>query len=266
MPSSPGEPAGTITAAERALRGLISAVLEKEFGTRWLEHTGIDTERRASWERKRAEEVARRGREVVLTAPLLSYSEITDLPKIIRNNWALFAPILGDKRRFEMDLERLAGFRNALMHGRDLVLHERALVVGIAGSIRNAVTIYMSQEQPGGKEHFPRFEFVRDSLGNEITTVRGILDTGMELHVGDEVVFECNYWDPDGRSCETKWSSFNRHANYPFVGTFTWRVEEIDIAERLDVAVSLRSDRPYHRISGGDDDRATFIYTVLPGE
>ena len=65
-------------------------------------------------------------------------------------------------------MDRPEEFRNAPMRSRTLVPFERALAEGMAGEIRNKVTIYRSALDPADR-HFPRIEYVRDSFGNTPT-------------------------------------------------------------------------------------------------
>lgn len=165
-------------------------------------------------------------------------------------------------------MDRLEEFRNAPMHSRTLVPFEDALAEGMAGEIRNKVTIYRSGLDPADR-HFPRIEYVRDSFGNAPTSGApgGILGSGLTLYPGDEVSFECPGWDPqDG---PLKWRMEVLAGDQPTVeepgrrASFTWRVTEANIAASTFVRVSLISDRPWHRGPGYDDQR-TIVYTVLP--
>ena len=60
-------------------------------------------------------------------------------------------------------LKRLDNIRNAVGHSRPLLPFERDLLSGIAGQIRNQVTIYMSTQDEAG-DIYPRIESVTDQI------------------------------------------------------------------------------------------------------
>ena len=129
---------------------------------------------------------------------LLYYSDFADLAPVIRKHWELFKPCLGEHKTFDVYMDRLEEFRNAPMHSRTLVPFERALAEGMAGEIRNKVTIHRSGLDPANR-HFPRIEYVRDSLGNAAPAgPMAIVDTSLTLYPGDEILFECSGLGPPG--------------------------------------------------------------------
>lgn len=254
-----------ITAAENVLRELVETVLGP-IGEDWAAKSGVTPERIDRWRERRDEERKRRTGGKV-DEGLLSYSDLTDLQTTVVKNWDQFKPILDDKKAFDVDMDRLITYRTAEMHGRPLLPYEASLAEGIAGNLRNRVTLYRNEKAPGGKEHFPRFEWVRDSLGHEWK--RGdsrTVETGVILHPGDCISIETSFWDPDGQPCRTQWS-FWVNVNDPhmrdYEGSFEWCVENKDIGERTQIQVSLTSSRPYHR-SGSHDDVVWLQYAVLP--
>jgi len=259
-------PSDAINAVEIVLRDLVELILTEKHGEAWIEQCGAP-EKIAKWRERKVEEAKKRdgtGTE----QRLLYYSDFTDLAPVIRKHWELFRPCLGDRKTFDVYIDRLEEFRNAPMHSRALVPFERALAEGMAGEIRNKVTIYRSGLDPTDR-HFPRIEYVRDSFGNALTGggAAGILGTGLTLHPGDEVSFEGSGWDPqDG---PLKWTMQVMGADEPLHEeqgqhvSFTWRVTEANIAANKYVELRLISERPWHRRSGYDDEK-TFAYTVLP--
>ncbi len=258
------EPYEAITLVENVLRDLIEETLSAAHGGTWLEQCGLTPERVGAL-RDRREEEAKRREGVIVEERLIYYSEFDDLRTIIRKNWALFAPCLGDRKTTEVYLDRLVDFRHPNRHGRELVRFERQLVLGMVGEIRNKVTIYKSQ-QADEKEIFPRVEVVRDSFGHEARGSRAEVYTDLTLHPGDQVAFNCVGWDPEG--AELHWyycvnSSWWRPEVEAEGGSFVWIVEERHIAQDTSVMVFLLSQRNYHR-HGYYDDSALFRYKVRP--
>jgi Swt1-like HEPN len=258
-------PSDAINAVEIVLRDLIEQVLSDEFGEAWIEQCGTP-EKIEKWRERRVEEAKMRD-GTTTEERLLSYSDFTDLARVIKKHWELFKPCLGDRKTFDVYMDRLEEFRNPPMHSRTLVPFEGALVEGMAGEIRNKVTIYRSGLDPADR-HFPRIEYVRDSFGNAPTgnAPSEMAHTGLTLHPGDEVSFDCSGWDPqDG---PLKWT-MDVLPGAPVVeehgrqASFTWRVTEANIGDSTFVVVNLISDRPWHRSAGHDDGR-TFVYRVLP--
>jgi hypothetical protein len=263
------EPFEAINVVEKVLRDLIEVVLRKHHGDDWLHHTGLTEERLKEWEVRRAEEAARRPGGTV-DDRLISYSHLFELKTIIDKRWEVFHECLGNKRTLDVYMKRLEDFRNAPMHSRELLPFERSLVDGIAGEIRNKVTIYRSKLE-GEREYFPRIERVVDSFGSTADdegsrrSIMGKVETGLTLHPGDHVSYRCAGWDPDGRAL--RWTlrvdleeidTANGHEV-----TLKWDVEVAHIGQLKMIDIRLASDRPYHRYAACDD-QITFHYRVLP--
>jgi hypothetical protein len=259
-------PSDAINAVEVVLRDLIEQVLTEKFGDDWIEQCGTP-EKIERWRERRIEEAKQRD-GTTTDERLLYYSDFTDLATVIKKHWELFKPCLGDRKTFDVYMDRLEEFRNAPMHSRALVPFEVALAEGMAGEIRNKVTIYRSGLDPADR-HFPRIEYVRDSFGNAPTggSPMDMLLTGLTLYPGDEISFQCSGWDPQDGALT--WTMQVLAGDQPIVeehgrqASFTWRVTEANIGASTFVHVSLISDRAYHRAAGVDDVR-TFVYMVLP--
>jgi hypothetical protein len=101
----------------------------------------------------------------VTSVDLLDYSDLFDLLTMSEEDWSRVAPALGKGKEVLSLLKRLDDLRNNVAHGRQLVPFEVHLFAGIAGDIRNRVTIYMSTQDPSGN-NFPRIESVTDEFGN----------------------------------------------------------------------------------------------------
>jgi Swt1-like HEPN len=188
-------PSDAINDVEIVLRDLVELVLAEKHGEEWIEQCG-PPEKIEKWRRRKVDEAKKRD-GTTTEQRLIYYSDFTDLGRLIKQHWELFEPCLGDRERFDVYMNRLEEFRNAPMHSRTLVPFERALAEGMAGEIRNKVTIYRSGLDPADR-HFPRIEYVRDSFGNAPTggSALDMLRTGVTLYPSDEVSFEGSGWDP----------------------------------------------------------------------
>jgi hypothetical protein len=255
-----------IISAENVLRDLIETVLSAALGLDWLEKSGLTAERLDGMRGRLAAETASRPGGTV-EQRLIYYSDLPDLKTIIDKNWERFKPCLGEKKACDVNLDRLADFRIAEMHGRPLLPFELSLTAGISGEIRNRVAIFRSEMGPS-REYFPRIEYVRDSFGN-VRRGHGSAPEGsavrLILHPGDEIVFDCHAWDPD--NLPFTWSvlrgSGGRLLDASASPEFVWRVAADDIADPCTIFFYLKSTRAYHR-NATYDDGVSFSYTVLP--
>ncbi|MFB7220263.1 Swt1 family HEPN domain-containing protein [Streptomyces sp. NPDC056227] len=273
------QPAESLATCEQALRSLISTVLAKKLGKDWVSQV-FPEERAVKIRGVRDEEAGRRTRRGVASVPSseLAYAQFFDILALLKKYWADFKPALGNQNETLGLLSRFEALRNSVAHSRDLLPFEEELLSGIAGEIRNRVTIYMSSQDPTG-DYFARIDNVTDSLGNCIDSFppdpmeHGVsLRTGAVVHPGDTITFRCRGTDPQGRDL-TWWVLPTRDTDNPrYTGRdldIAWRVSSTDISARRDVHIYMKSSGPYHRVnteSSGFDYCVTFIYTVLPRE
>lgn len=270
------QPAEALANCEQALRTLIAAVMTDKVGRDWLSRAFTE-EKLAKIRETREEETRRRTRRGVASMPRseLAYVQFFDLIKLVDKHWEHFKPALGPEKGDMLGLlRRFEALRNTVAHSRDVLPFEEDLLSGIAGEIRNRVTIFMSSQDPLG-EVFARIDSVTDSLGNVIDTfpqdpaeTGAHLRTGAVLHPGDTVTFRCRGTDPQGRQLEW-WMITARASSSRQQGrdvTITWHVTDGDVAAWNNVGIYMRSVGEYHRVNAGDgfDYAATFAYTVLP--
>ncbi len=256
------EPEDALTTTENVLRDLIEGVLRDKYGAEWIAQR-VDGDTRERWQDRLTEEKGRRA-GVKVDDRLIYYSDLGDLPRLLKNDWEAFKPCFGNLKKTDIDLKRLIGFRHAQHHGRDLVPFERDLLAGIIGEIRNKVTVFQSERGPD-TEYFPKIEYVADSFGNVARRSKGSVNTGLTLHPGDEVTFTCHGWDPKGEQLQWGWNadpSMVQIEHYED-DEFTWQLKDEDVAESQGVHIFLLSFRPFHR-HGWFDDSVTFRYRVLP--
>jgi hypothetical protein len=166
--------------------------------------------------------------------------------------------------RHSHHMGRLEDFRNAPMHSRALVNFEQKLIQGMTGEIRNKVTLFQTEANEADR-HFPRIEFVRDSFGQQASD--GVVPTGITVHPGDEVTFECSGWDPEDRPLRWTLDVLGTLSSTDKEGAtchLAWRVTDEHISEGTFARIRLRSDRAWHRYSAGHDGVVTLRYAVLP--
>ena len=270
MPSlAPGE---ALITCERALRQLMRVAYKTSYGENWLSRF-VDDDSRAEWHKRyEAERKARTPRGVAqLPDDELEYSQFFELRAIADRDWEPLAECLGKKAETMPLLKRFDRMRDSVAHSRDLLPFEQDLLSGIAGEIRNKVTIYMSTRDPSG-EYYPRIESVMDSYGhsilnpdpNRIETKR----TELVLQPGTTVSFTCRGTDPSGRLLD--WS-LDIFYGVTVLATATgneaeliWNVSDSHVMEDLEVTVRLAThDAKYHR-NGSYDQSCGFRYRIIP--
>lgn len=256
-------------------------VYHQRYGGAWLDRISSQEQRDTWADRAQAERAVRIPKGVAATpGPGLQYSNFFDLLNFAEKDWEPLADALGKKASTMPLLKRFDNLRNTVAHSRPLLPFEADLLSGIAGQIRNQVTLYMSQQDRAG-DHYPRIEAISDSLGQRFD---GPIDPGYRdygvvhpnngpyiLHPGEAVQFTCTGTDPQGRELEFELSSrlvggtkmTARSASGEPV-TLTWVVKESDVALVVRTHITLKAvGTNYHRI-GKVDQRVTFPYRVDP--
>ena len=251
---------------ENALRDFVALELSKKLGKDWIEKCGVSEDRIEKWKKRKGIEESRQGSAVV-EERLIYYADFYDLKTILKKNWQHFAPALGDWKSMEVWLSELERFRDPDAHRRELLPHQKNLIIGIAGEIRSRLVRYRSKQETA-EDYFPRFESVRDNFGNLWTPERGFalgLATDTHLRPGDTLEFVATASDPLGEELEyglavdvsaraKEWQKNNE---------FVIRVTEKDVSSSFSVTIFVRSRRKY-RARQDHDDKVDFFYTVLP--
>lgn len=257
------EPEDALNTAENVLRDLIQDILSEKYGSDWIAQR-VDEETRERWQDRLAEEKSRRA-GVKVDDRVIYYSDLSDLPKLLQNDWEAFKPCFGNKKTMQFFLKRLIGYRHPEYHGRELLPFERHMLLGITGEIRNKVTVYQSERGPD-EEYFPKIEYVTDSLGYVARGSRALVKTGLTLHPGDEVTFTCHSWDPKGEPPLWGWGvnpGVVEASHRQVEDEITWRLYDKDVADPQGLHIVLFSKRAFHRHQWCDD-YVTFRYRVLP--
>jgi hypothetical protein len=251
--------------AENALRDFIAAELMSKLGTGWEERAGVSPERVTKWKERRDVEQKRQETGVV-DERLIYYADFFDLKPILKKNWqGIFSEALGDWKTLDVYLTELERLRDPDAHRRELLPHQKYLILGISGEIRTRLVRYRSKMETQ-EDCFPRIESVRDSLGN-IWVPGDIIrhvDTRMTLRPGDTIDFVISASDPENLPLEygVRDESIGQ-IHWGQNDTFSVTLEDKHIGTSADITLFVRSGRPYHA-SGAFDDRVAFYYTVLP--
>jgi hypothetical protein len=253
--------------AENALRDFVAQVLPAQLGSDWLTKCGVSPDRIAKWEdRKQAEE--RRQTAGVVEERLIYYADFYDIKTILKKNWAgEFSTALGDWKTMEVFLGELEKLRDPDAHRRELLPHQKHLILGISGEIRNRLVRYRSKQETE-EDYYPRIESVRDSLGNIWVPSAGValksIFTKNRLRPGDTLDFLVTASDPLGEEI-----SFG--VNVGGLGPLVWQstnefsvqIGEKHVGNHFEVAFYVKSGRQYHA-RGMWDDKVDFNYVVLP--
>lgn len=267
---TPSEDDRSASDAEADLRELVALVLRQYRGPDWINESGLSRDRISTAERRQRNDTALRTPYSNFHHGIEDFLELEDVRAIINKNWSLFEIALGpDKTHFNAFMERFQRLRNPDAHGRALRPFERSLLVGIAGDIRNRVTIYRSENDPMG-DPYPRIERVVDSLGNSmLLPVPGgsipVTVTGMQVKLGQELIYDCSAWNPgSGRLLWTLQSHDGESASATGENVqLRYTVLEDDVSEAFRIGIKMRSDRKYHR-ADGLDGIGSFQYIVRP--
>jgi hypothetical protein len=272
-------PALALTSIERALRQPYTQVLGGLHGTDWLV-SQLPAEQIKRLEGKRETETRRREERGVAETPksLVDYTEFFQLINIADKNWQHLATALGEKKDTLALLRRFDQLRNSVAHSRELLPFEEDLLSGIAGEIRNRVTLYMSKATDTN-EYWARIESVTDSYGNSIDGLRTTQSsnphcrTGLTLQVGEVVTFDCRATDPKGRTISWTYGTLpydpedsSRNAVHGDNVRLIWEVKPHHVSSQTSIHIRMQSDSASHRWHEGRDGFAAFVYKVLPIE
>lgn len=268
------EPSIALSTCENALRYLMGHVFLKKYGAEWIEEVTTEKQRQGWPGRVQAEQKTRERRGVAETdAPGLTYANMYDLLVIAKKYWPDLQPALRDAYPL---LERMEKLRNPTAHSRPLVPFERELLSGIAGQIRNQVTLYMSTQDPAG-DIYPRMESAVDCFGHRLTGHAGpiaeIFDgkvTGAIVHPGDRVQVTVTGTDPQDRALE--WELIapgGAHAARVISKSgaeaqLEWEVADADVGEAAILNIEMRAEGAKYLRWNRFDHRGYFQYIVRP--
>lgn len=167
----------------------------------------------------------------------------------------------------EVYLSELERLRDPDAHRRELLPHQKHLILGIGGEIRTRLVRFRSKQETT-EDYFPRIESARDSLGSIWTPNAGhvakTVFTRQVLRPGDRVDFTITATDPFGEDLEYA-AETDQGANITWgpTNTFTITVGKEHIGKYFSVLLYIRSKREFHATKY-HDDKVEFDYSVLP--
>lgn len=251
--------------AENTLRDFIAATLQIKFGSEWEEKCGVSSERVQKWKERKLAEVKRQESGAV-DERLLYYADFYDLKTILKKHWSEeFSQALGDWKTMEVWLTELEKLRDPDAHRRELMPHQKHLIIGISGEIRTRIAKFRSS-QDTSESYFPRIESVRDNLGNIWTFGRAgdFVGTKMNLRPGDTLDFVITASDPLGDNLEYGiFAMPGREHSWQESNSLSLTIQEKHIGTQCNVSLAIRSSRDYHA-KDYCDDFVVFGYVVLP--
>ena len=246
---------------ENSLRDFIAVVLRAKSGESWLENCGLSSRKLEKWKGHREDEEKRQESGVV-EQRLIYYADFDDLRTILEKHWlGEFSNAFGEWKRMEVFLTELKNLRDPDAHRRELLPHQKHLILGIAGEIRTRLVRYRSKQETS-EDYYPRIESVRDSFGNIYTYGDDNIFTGTRLRVGDVIDFVITATDPFGEPLQysinppddESWQDSN---------VMSFRFTERDVRKRFQLMLAVKSRRQFHA-NKYYDDAVIFNYEVLP--
>ncbi len=265
------DPTEALRTIEVALRLAIREVL----GEYWLNASGAPDSTKL---RERCDEERRRRDGAVASKDLLNYTETYHLTELIEKNWDKFKPVFRDKARTVAFFGVIKDIRNNIAHSRELVPFERELISGIAGLIRNQISLYRSSVNSSSK-YYPLIESVTDNFGRRGSDPdRDGVRSGPRLEVGDTLTFTGSAFNARGKPVTWELLKTRTHSflvsDEPALDMadgdsviLQYRVQEDDVQESFHLAIQIKTNSRFHRHAEEKyDDRRDFIYPVNPPE
>jgi hypothetical protein len=247
---------------ENSLRDFIASVLQTKLGSNWEETCGVSEARLVHWRQRKIDEENRQEAGVV-EERLIYYADFYDLKTILEKHWSYFSVALGDWKTMRVWLSELEKLRDPDAHRRELLPHQKNLVLGIAGEIRTRLIRYRSKQETS-EDYFPRIESARDSLGNMWTPQSGgFLKYSTLLRPGDVIDYVITASDPLGAELEYSMNAGSDWSLWQESNILTLSVTDFHIGTNLHVSMRIRSPRQYHA-AFDYDDKVVFTYDVLP--
>lgn len=250
----------TILDTENAIKDFISLIVKQELGEEWILSSGLSPHQLAHLE-ERQTYYSEQNSSLSEENRLLNFASFKELSIIIQKNWEGELQVAFDSLEEVLCFfNQLEKFKNPDSQNRPLLVHEKHLVLGISGSLRNRIIVYRSWKEHGRKG-FPKIESVQDNFGNLwIVGKPKKLKTKLSLRTGDTLEFVVTAKDPEDMDLEYrihpgKWQSGN---------VLLLEVDEKMVGALATVHISIRSQRKHHAFPLGHDDRITFEYEVLP--
>ncbi len=241
---------------EQALRDIIVFALNIKYGASWIDILKITDDRKNIWKQKMEEE-SKRLKGNILDNRIIYYSDFYDLETIIDKHWDdVFKEIFYDKKQLMVFLEIISTYRVAIAHNRELLEHQKNLLVGISGTIRRLITEYKA-DKDSEDNYYPKFQSIIVN-GMDIITPEGSIQLfNKKYHVGDEIEVIVNVITPPDikvtfaicmsdevlfKFCDKDFSNNNRKI---------FKLSKKDIP-RTQIHIAVKSNQDFHRCGSLD--------------
>lgn len=248
---------------ENSIRDIISFVLNKKFGTNWIDQLKISDERVKKWKEKQLIEEARlKGN--ILENRLIYYSDFYDLKSIIDKHWNDgLIEVFHDKKTVTLFLEEAEKLRDPNAHRRELFDYQKHLIKGVSGELRTRIMKYRGKKE-NPEDFFPMIESVTDNLGNRISSTGNpqLISSNQAVKSGDIIEIIAHSTDPLGDSIEFSIERNGKH-NWTKENRAKIIFDNDDIGLTCDIYIYVRSLRDFHAYHD-HDDRIIIRYIVLP--
>ena len=252
--------------AENSLRDFIAYVLHKQFGNSWEENCGVSPERLEKWKVRKEIERQRQSSGLV-DERLIYYSDFYDLKTILKKQWHHFSNAFGDLKTFEVWLTELEKMRDPDAHRRELLPHQKNLILGVSGEIRSKIVRYRSSLETS-ESYYSKIEFCADNLGNSWKLGQNDwVSTRLKLRPGDFLEHIVTATDP---LQDTLFYQFTYNQGEPshsevweIKNTSCYEIAKSDVGKLFFVYIKVKSNREY-LARGKFDDGLMFTYEVLP--
>lgn len=244
---------------ENVLRTNIQFILKDKYGENWEKKLGVSENRINKWKERKEEEKKRlNGKE--LESRLLFYSDFYDLKEIISKNWDVFENIFKNRKEFEYQLEMLESFRNPNAHNRDLLEHQKYLLVGIVGEIKSNILEYRGSIE---KEDTYFLKVNSININGKIYNNSHLVDLKKTLRKGDRLDITFYVSAPPNQKV---FYSIYKSENWQEEPHFIIEIDENDNIGDSSIIFLIKSDQEYHKINTIPQCDARFVveYIVLP--
>jgi Swt1-like HEPN len=251
---------------ENSLRDFIALILSEKLGSDWVDKCGVSPERICKW-KERKETESKRQEAGAVDERLIYYADFYDLKTIFKKHWQYFAPVFDDLKTMEVWLSEFEKLRDPDAHRRELLPHQKNLLLGISGELRTKIARYRSK-QDTSESYYPRIEFASDNLGNSWKFGDSkIIRTGITLRPIELLEFIITASDPFGESIEYQCECWTNGLKYldgwSEKNTFIVEITDDYVSNTFRIWLKIRSNRKYHPYEDHDDGVA-FLYQVLP--
>lgn len=244
---------------ENVLRTNIQFILKDKYGDSWEKKLGVSEERIKKWKERKEEEKNRlNGKE--LESRLLFYSDFYDLKEIMLKNWEIFGSIFKNKKELEYQLGMLESFRNPNAHNRDLLEHQKYLLVGIVGEIKSNILEYRGSIE---KEDTYFLSIDSININGKIYDNPCYAKLEKPLRKGD--ILDITFYVSAPPNQKVFYSIYNSEI-WQEEPHFIIEIDENDKIGDSSLMFDIKSDQEYHKINTKPPCDARFVikYIVLP--